>query len=257
MKTLIGMSALALVGVLLMSNGVYAGDCQHTRHLQRSVAMNNVDLIELIAGAGRLEVVGEKDRDNVEIEAYLCASSEELLEGLDVTDQLSANTLKIETAYPNEGIWNSYQEMKIDLTVLVPEAAALDVTDSSGSAEIENVRQLTLVDSSGKIRIREIGGDVRVKDSSGGISIKGVAGDVDLTDSSGGIDVENVQGTVLVRADSSGSIDVGNVGKDVLVRRDSSGSIRVKNVAGDFTVEKDSSGGIHYKDVVGTVNLPK
>ena len=64
------------------------------------------------------------------------------------------------------------------------------------------------IDSSGDIRIAQVGGSVRIEQ-----------------DSSGGIRVEDVKGSVNVDSDSSGDIYAGRVGGDFTVSEDSSGSI--------------------------------
>lgn len=248
---------LIILGLTLWSYSALADDCKHSRELERSVAVKNVTLISIDAGAGSLEITGEQGRTEVGIKAYLCAPDAEALQRLDVSDAIQRDTLVIATVIPDGLSWGNNSGPRIDLTVLVPSSAKLAVTDSSGRAEVENVAELDMQDSSGQLKIRGITGNLKVHDSSGSMTLRQIGGTVEITDSSGSIKVDEVGGDVVVVSDSSGSIDITDVGHDVVVRRDSSGSIEVKNVGGDFTVEKDGSGSIDYKNVVGKVTLPK
>ncbi len=238
------------------SLAAWGSNCKHSRDVSREVPLGDARLLKVAAGAGTLKIVGE-ERDNISIDARLCSESKEQLEHMSVSDEVSGDTLEIETRF-SQGSFRkkSWQNAAIDLTLTVPNSIAMDVADSSGAAQLKGLLSLVMVDSSGELTIKNIAGDVDVTDSSGALTIKNVKGSVALTDSSGSIDVKNVVKDLLVRVDSSGGIEASNIGGDVLVKRDSSGSIEVADVAGDFRVAKDSSGGIRYDNVGGKVSLP-
>lgn len=238
------------------SIAAWGGDCKHSRDVNREVSLGDASLLKVVAGAGTLKIVGGK-RDSISIDARLCSDSKEQLEQMSVSDEMSGDTLEIETRFSQGGFRKkSWQSASINLTLTVPDSVAMDVSDSSGAAQLEGLLSLVMFDSSGELTIKDIAGDVDVTDSSGALTIKDVRGGVAVTDSSGAIDVKNVLNDLVVRVDSSGGIDAKNIGGDVLVKRDSSGAIDVTDVVGDFTVAKDTSGGIRYDNIGGKVSLP-
>ncbi|MFT7525619.1 MAG: DUF4097 and DUF4098 domain-containing protein YvlB [Arenicella sp.] len=248
-------SLLSIAVLGLMITAAHAGDCEHSRNLERSLELNSLNQLSVEAGAGILVIQGESGQKNITIKAKLCSSDKDILDEMDVVARLTDEKVQIVTRFPKSS-WLNNKSAHIDLSLVVPSSMSLEVKDSSGEANVSNVAALDMQDSSGRLEIEKIAGDLKVTDSSGELVIRGVGGDVELTDSSGGIYVKNIEGSLLIVADSSGEIEVKDVAKDVTIERDSSGSIEVKNVGGDFTVGRDSSGGIKHKNVAGKVKLP-
>lgn len=242
----------------LSTSLAFAGDCEYRRDINRNIEINGISKILVEAGAGSLEIKGESGRKDIQIQAELCASEEDVLAKMDVLSNVGSDQVRIETGFPNRSMFglDDYRA-RINLTVIVPTDAVLEVKDSSGEASVRNVAALKITDSSGSLAISEIAGNLDVQDSSGGLTIEKVGGEVQITDSSGGIYVSDIKQSLIVRTDSSGEIEAKRIGQDVLVMRDSSGSIDVKDVGGNFTVERDGSGGIRYKNVVGKVSIPE
>jgi hypothetical protein len=257
---LVGLAvASVLVSPFVISSPAFAwGDeCEYTRDIKRELSLSDSALLTVVAGAGKLEIVGDADRETVLIEAKLCAERESQLADMDVSSELKRDVTYIKTECAKGLLWGSDNDgASIDLTLHVPAAAKLDVTDSSGKASVVRAASLVMVDSSGELVIEDISGDVTAQDSSGSLRINRVNGNVSVSDSSGSIKVSYVAGDFTVEVDSSGSIDADYVKGNVLVRSDSSGSINVYKVGGDFAVLADSSGGIDHKDVAGKVSLP-
>lgn len=247
---------LSAVLVIPIQAHAWGGSCEYSKEISRSIDLGSIRSIDVNAGAGSLEINGKKALDVVEIRADLCSSNEDELSKLDVIDKFEDGNLMLRTFFPTTDGWNKSGQSRIDLTLIVPSAATLVVKDSSGDAEISNVAGLDLTDSSGGLEVEDIEGNLIITDSSGDIDIEDIAGDVTLTDSSGSIDVSDVKGSMIVLVDSSGSIEGSRIGKDMIVKADSSGSITADDVGGDFIVEQDGSGGIDYEDVVGEVRLP-
>lgn len=234
-----------------------AADCDNSREIARSVPLKGVQNLTIEAGAGTLAVRGEPGRTQLQIDARLCADTVEDLSIMDVSSKRSKTTLELKTEMPRRSGITRQHQASIDLVVRVPPQMLIDVTDSSGSAVVENVAQLTMLDSSGELEIVNITGNVTVVDSSGGLSLADIQGDVELTDSSGAITAQDIAGNLWIKVDSSGAINVKRVKKSVIIDQDSSGSIRAKSVGGDFIVRQDGSGGISYQDVAGQVQIPK
>ena len=248
---------VAGLAITVFAPAIFADNCEYERKIERSVDLKGAKQIAVEAGAGSLAIFGEQGRNDVMINAKLCAPEKEQLDKMDVLFRVNSDSAVFETHYAYETNKHHKYSASIDLELRVPSSSILDVADSSGAATVKNVQQLKMIDSSGELKIENIAGNLIVKDSSGEMTIKSIKGDVEVTDSSGGIYIKDVGQSVLIHADSSGCIEVKNVTKDVMVKRDSSGGIEVKDVGGDFTVEKDSSGGIRYKNVAGKVSLPQ
>ncbi|RBP53476.1 DUF4097 family beta strand repeat-containing protein [Arenicella xantha] len=252
------MKKLLIVGltVVFSSSAMAWGNCDETRKIDREIAVGAATKLNVRAGAGELEIKGEK-RDDIVIRARLCSEDADALAAMDVMSELLGDTVSIETKYPEKGLFGGNKSARIDLVLVVPEAMALKVADSSGDASVENVAALHITDSSGDLEIDKVAGDLWLTDSSGDIDIEDVLGNVELTDSSGDIEAEFISGNFVIDADSSGDIEISDARQDVLIKRDSSGSIEVNNVGGDFTVKADTSGGIKHAKVLGKVSLPR
>jgi hypothetical protein len=260
METIMNKSVKLLFSGLTLSlflNSAIAGDyCKYSREINKTMDLGAVSNLVVEAGAGELIIKGDASRDDILIEAKLCSSDKDLLGKMDVLSRIDGEKAQIRTKFPDKKLSNSFDSTSIDLELSVPASMSLEVDDSSGEARVLKVAELRMRDSSGRLDIESIAGNLSVQDSSGEMNIENVGGDVELTDSSGGIYVQEIKGNLRVIADSSGAIEAKDIGKDVIIERDSSGAIEVKNVGGDFTVEKDSSGGIKYRNVTGKVSLP-
>lgn len=229
------------------------GDCDVTDGREDSADAAGVETVEVVAGAGSLEIYGEAGLNEVRAEGTACARNQEALEKVLLTAKRTGSTVRVEVEIPSG--WS--QGGRLDLMVTVPEGLAVVVEDTSGSIKVAGVAALKLKDSSGDVDVKDVRGDVEMHDGSGSIDITQVAGSVVLEDGSGSIEVKDVTGNVTVKNDGAGSILIEGVERDVLIRRDGSGSIRVEDVGGDFTVEKDGSGGITHRGVSGRVQIPK
>lgn len=244
---------------LVLSAPLQAWDCKYSRTIDDTLDVSDAELIKIAAGAGELDIVGERGRNDVSIRGKVCVSKEEWLDEVSI-ESSSGKTSRIAVKLPDIDGWSitGNRYASVDLELVVPADIALNVQDSSGDLEIENVAAVTLKDSSGDIEIENVSGSVEIKDSSGDIEVRDIAGDLVIpSDSSGSIRGSDIEGSVLVENDSSGDIRFSNVGQDVTIRNDSSGDIEVKTVAGDFTVMHDGSGSIESSNVEGEVDIPK
>lgn len=199
----------------------HSGDCSYELDREVSISASAAAALRVDAGSGSLRIEGRRGLDEVQAVGRVCASHEEFLEDLRLTLERVGRDVVLSAHYPDSRRdWRVNRTARIDLTVLVPLGMDLDIDDSSGGIEIEDV-----------------------------------AGDVEIRDGSGGIDVRDVQGTVRLN-DGSGGIDVAEVEQDVIVEDDGSGSIEVRSVGGDLIVHDDGSGSIRHSDVQGRVEIP-
>jgi hypothetical protein len=241
---------LALAPVTALAWG---DDCNFRADRAGGVDATGVEKVVIRAGAGDIKVVGRGNAVRIEARGVACAAKQDLLDATKISVRREGNIVYVETDLPQEnGGWNFGNNgyAYIDLGVALPSSIPVDATDSSGDANFEDLKALTVQDSSGDLEISRIAGLADVNDSSGDVDIDH-AGSVRLRDSSGDLDVENVLGDVEVDNDSSGDIRIATVDGNVKVRQDSSGGIRVEDVKGSVDVESDSSGDIYAGRVKG------
>lgn len=244
---------------------------QVEREVEETIDASGASDITIVAQAGSLVIQGEST-STVTASGTIRSRSESGLDRAQLITKRDGDRVTVRVEIED----GRRDRTSLDLVVRVPNDVALDVVDSSGNAEIEGTAAVKVTDSSGDVRLTDVGGAVRVTDSSGNLTIDGIEGAVRLTDSSGDvrlagingvvridvdssgdIEIEGVNGNVGIGADSSGDIDVRDVEGSVTVGQDGSGSIRVRGISGDFTVRKDGSGNIRHQDVGGTVSIPE
>jgi DUF4097 and DUF4098 domain-containing protein YvlB len=265
---------LALVPATALAWG---NDCKFRADRAAGIEAAGVEKVVIRTGAGDMKVVGRGNAVRIEARGVACAAKQPLLDATQISVRREGNVVYVETALPQNDeswTWGNNEYAYIDIGIALPSSIPVEATDSSGDATFEDLKALTLQDSSGDLDIDRIAGLADVSDSSGDIEIGG-AGSVRLRDSSGDIDVDDVQGDVDVVLDSSGDIEIAKVKGNVRVEQDSSGGIRVEDVngnvtvdsdssgdiyagtvGGDFTVSEDSSGSIEHSSISGKINVP-
>jgi DUF4097 and DUF4098 domain-containing protein YvlB len=271
---------MALVAIVSSGLGpAFASDdgCKFRAERKAGIDAAGVTKIVLRTGAGDLNVNGRTNATGIEAHGTACAATQALVDQVQLTVRREGNVVYLETQMPQEqGLsWGKNSYANIDLNVALPDLIAVDAVDSSGDATFEDLKSLTLQDSSGDLDLTRIAGSVdvgdssgdleihgagsvRVRDSSGDVGIGDVKGDVDvLADSSGDIEIRQVEGSVQIEQDSSGGIRVEDVRGNVTVDSDSSGDIHAGRVRGDFTVKEDSSGSIGHEAIGGKISVPR
>ncbi len=246
--------ALTVVAVLLLAVPALADDCDHTAPREETVDASGVETVEIDASAGYLRVRGEEGGGQIRARGEACASSEKLLEGVQLIVKRSGDRVRIVADVPDSK-WGS-ASARLDLDVELPSGVEVKIDDSSGSIEVSDVAALEIEDGSGEIEVENVAGDLEIEDGSGEIEATGIGGEVRIEDGSGEIELRRV-GSVVIEEDGSGEIDIEQVRGDVLVRVDGSGSISVRDVDGDFTVRRDGSGSIRHVAVAGVVDVPE
>jgi hypothetical protein len=244
---------------LLFCASAQAWECKFQRELDQTLNVSDSELLAIAAGAGDLVINGVAGVDEVTISGKVCASREEWLNEsrieTDSGEQAEINVI-LPSTDGNWSMWGNHYAY-IDLELQVPEDLDLQIRDSSGDIEIEDVAAVDVKDSSGDIKIDRASGNLILADSSGDIRVTEIGGDITVvSDSSGDIRGKHIDGNVLVESDSSGDIRFSDVALDVIVERDSSGDITAESVGGDFKVLKDGSGDINSSDIKGTIDIP-
>jgi DUF4097 and DUF4098 domain-containing protein YvlB len=232
----------------------WGDECKFRADRAGGVDAKGIEKVVIRAGAGDMKVVGRSNAVRVEARGTACAGNQALLDATQISVRREGNVVHVETTLPqnNDGSWNWGKDeyAYIDIGIALPSSIPVEAIDSSGDATFEDLKALTLQDSSGDLELYRMDGLLDVSDSSGDIDIKS-AGSVRVRDSSGDIEIDEVRGDVEVVLDSSGDIEVANVDGSVKVTQDSSGGIRVEDVKGSVTVDSDSSGDIFAGRVKG------
>lgn len=237
---------------LLNACVIHVGADEPANVQNRQLQLNANNLQQLVAEteAGDLQIIGEKGREQIEVEARINFDKPEHLELTleakgDAAVLIARNKENVSFGYVNNA--------SVDLVVRVPERFALKLEDGSGDTRVEGLtgdvlvadgsgnlivsgaNQLNVEDGSGDVSISQIAGHATVDDGSGNLRISQIAGNLTLTDGSGDIEISQVQGTVRLE--------------------DGSGDIRVAQ-AGALTVEDDGSGELSYQQISGRISVP-
>jgi hypothetical protein len=246
----------ALLGLLLLPAGVSAqeDECRYTVRHRGSLDATGAANVEILARAGTLTVKPATGNALI-AEGKACASSQELLDQVQLRTQRHGDVLRVYAQMPGETQGMGLFYASLDLVISVPGDLPVDITDSSGAMTVDRVRLERIRDTSGAILARNVRGDFEIEDSSGEIRVEDAQGALRISDSSGAIVVHGAAG-VHILVDSSGDIDVERISGDVRIERDSSGDIRVTGVGGNVEVLDDGSGKVRVSDAKGTVRVP-
>jgi DUF4097 and DUF4098 domain-containing protein YvlB len=153
------------------------------------------------------------DREEVWVQALKSASSQELLDGLEVEIKASPSAVSIETDYPSsrgsgdEGHDHSKRgnHMKVEYTLTVPRSAVVDDVDLING-------NLLVVGVQGGVEAEAVNGNIVVRDGAGETSLSTVNGGIELyvdrLDSAEQVELETVNGTIDLYLASSVGADV-------------------------------------------------
>lgn len=248
--------AIALVSLCALPAAAdWFGECGEKADRRVSAQVAGVSRVVIIGRSGSLRVDGQAGVTDVRATGTACASEASFLEKIQLVSRRNGNQLEIEAVIPD---WSGFgfHSAGLDFKVVLPHDLPVVVRDGSGSARIEDLASVEVVDGSGSLEISRIAGDVDVRDGSGSISIRDIGGDVRLVDGSGSVDIGDVRGSVLIADDGSGGIDIRGVKRNVIIDDHGSGGVEVSDIGGDFTVKQRGSGGIDYERVAGRVSVP-
>ncbi len=225
-----------------------SADIQH-----RQLQLNANNLQQLIANteAGDLQIIGEKGREQIEVEARVNFDKPEQLE---LTLEAKGNAAVLIARNKENVSFGYVDNASVDLVVRVPERFALKLEDGSGDTQIEGLTgDLLIQDGSGNLQVSG-GRQVSIEDGSGNLSLTQTTGNVSIDDGSGDIRVSQIAGT-LTLTDGSGDVEINQVQGTVTIE-DGSGDIRVAQ-AGGLTIDDAGSGDLSYQQISGRISVPE
>ena len=128
------------------------------------------------------------------------------------------------------GVWNFSFSARLDIHV--PTELALDVKNSFGDVSVRGVSgKHDIRNESGKVRIENCGGDLRLRTSFASAEVVDFKGPVDVNNSSGEVDLKNISGRAEVR-NSFKTVTFNRIGGPLTVTSESS-DVLGSDVAGD------------------------
>lgn len=270
-----------IVFILMLISALTLFASEQIRQEKRTLDGDGIKRLDIECGAGFLKVNGEKELEQILLDAEIIVQGVDedrmdafLEKHLDLRLEKHGSTAKLVARIRSgSGFFSRFlssENALVNLTVRVPEAMDLDVSDGSGSIEIRNISgEMDITDGSGSLTIGNIQGNIEVDDGSGSLSIDRVSGDLDINDGSGDvnisdisgdIDVDDGSGSLILRSivgnividDGSGEIEVTEINGDVRLS-DGSGSIHIRDVTQDVTILDDGSGSVEISNVKGRV----
>jgi len=207
-----------------------------------------------------------------------CASTQDLLSQLSVTQQKVGDKLVVTLKRENQGLnfnfsGNTYAYL--DLTGSLPDNILVQLKVGSGDASLSGAQSMSADVGSGEVVARDISGlataavgsgDIELHNvgsayvlsiGSGDVKINGVRADARVGSiGSGDLELTAVQGNVRVESIGSGDVDVRDARGAVNLGSLGSGDFSVRGAA-SLKVDHVGSGSVNHTGVSGTVDLPK
>lgn len=229
---------------------VGANEPAHIQNRQLQLNANNLQQLVAETEAGDLHIIGEKGREQIEVEARVNFDN---IDQLELTLEAKGNAAVLIARNKEQVSFGYVDNASVDLVVRVPERFALKLEDGSGDTRVEGLTgDLLIADGSGNLQVSG-GRQVTIEDGSGNLSLAQTSGNVSIDDGSGDISASQIGGT-LTLTDGSGDVEISQVQGTVTIE-DGSGDIRVAQ-AGGLTVDDDGSGELSYQQISGRITVP-
>lgn len=176
---------------------------------------------------------------------------QDILKRLITVSGQGTKELKIATDIPRSLSNWGRAEYPIDFEVVVPAGVKLRLHDTSGKIELVGMQgDVEIDDGSGTLSAWELGGALRIRKQSGDIRVEDVRGATVINSHSGQTHLARL--TALTVEDSDGNLEVSDVASARIHNR--GGNLRVERVQGDVEID-DDSGEIVVADVAGAVQI--
>lgn len=266
-----------LFALTLLPAGAFAAE-QHCKFSQPQAL--DLDL------AGAKAVVFEVNSHDLRLQASpgakgalggrACASTQDLLSQLSVTQQKVGDKLVVKLERNNHGLNINLGDTYayLDITGTLPDTLMVQLKVGSGDASLTGARTMSADVGSGDVSARGIKEAVTATVNSGDLELDDIgslhllslgSGDVKATRlrgparvgtvGSGDLELRNVEGAVSVESIGSGDVDVRDVRGAVTLGSVGSGDFEVRNAA-SLSVQRVGSGDVRHSGVSGAVSLP-
>ncbi|MBQ4834048.1 hypothetical protein J8L70_12415 [Pseudoalteromonas sp. MMG010] len=219
---------------------------------QLSLPSQNIAYLNVLAGAGSLEIKGSNTATSIDIDATIYTA--DIDDEYELTLEQHNNQAKLVAQNKNQTGMRIYsgQSPHIDVIVTLPRHLKLDINDGSGDVIITAMQNdINIEDGSGSLTI-DSAKNLTIDDGSGDISLENIMANLEITDGSGSLYISNVTGNTVIE-DGSGDMDVRNVSGTLDVE-DGSGEITISHITGAVTVD-DNSGSLLIEHISSTVTI--
>ena len=206
-----------------------------------------------------------------------CASSQELLDQLSLSQRKVGDKLVVTLERRNQGlnINMGHTYAYLDLTGSLPDDVLVQLKVGSGDASLAGAQTMSADVGSGDVSARDIkglataavgSGDVEFHNigslyllsvGSGDAKANGVRGNARVGSvGSGDVELQGVQGAVTIESIGSGDVDVRDSRGAVSLGSLGSGDLDVRGAA-SLKVDRLGSGSVNHSGISGSVDLPK
>ncbi|NID17063.1 GIN domain-containing protein [Luteibacter yeojuensis] len=250
-----------LASLLLLPAAAMADNTQCKFHADRNLDLDlrGVHAVRFVTNSYDLLVSGGASAGKGTVRGKACASDQETVDNLVVTQQRDGDTLVVELKDQREHGWfsgwgNRYADLKVEATI--PADVPVKIHVGSGDAKVRNVASLDAAVGSGDLEAHDIKGEVRGTVGSGDFKLEDT-GAVEIDSVGSGDFGAKRAARVRIGTVGSGDATVANVQGNVQVGTIGSGDLDVNDVRGDLTVRTVGSGDVHHHGIAGKVDIPR
>lgn len=248
----------SLLALFLMfpAAAMASGDrCDFHAERRFDLDLSGVRQIRFTTGAYELEVAG--NASNARVESKACASDQDTLDGLVVTQRKDGDVLTVALGDDSRhwGRGSRYSELKVSANV--PAGMPVRIEVGSGTARVRHVASLDSMVGSGQLQGDDIKGAVKTKVASGSARLGDIGPLTVDSVASGELRVRQIGGDATLGPVASGSLQVSGVSGSVTARGVASGSLDVRDVKGGLSVARKGSGEVAYSAIGGKVDVPE
>lgn len=264
----------------LLPAAAFAGDaCRFEAPRNLDLDLDGVETLVVDLGRHDLRLAATPSGKGT-VRGKACATNEDLLPHLDITQHREGSRLVLTAAHVAEKhnvfvLFGSHYEY-LTLDVEIPESLPVELQVGSGDARVDGVARLALTIGSGDVVANGVKGELEARIGSGDLEAIGVgslrlrslgsgdavveriAGDARVGSvGSGDLELRKVEGNVEIGSVGSGDVYVREVRGSVDVDSLGSGELDARDVGGDFTLHSKGSGEVEASGVAGTTSLPR
>ncbi|MHB2150721.1 DUF4097 family beta strand repeat-containing protein [Calditrichota bacterium LG25] len=266
-----------IIGFFLILIFTFPSTAKDNRQKTLTLSARGVEKLSIQCEEGFLKIVGQPDASEIQVIAELLPQNttwKEVQKVVKLQLRREGKKVVLISKIYEDGFFSWLFEqpnLRINLTVTVPQTINLDISDGSGFIDLKNIQgNIDLKDGSGDIFLEDIQGPVRIHDGSGSISATSIAGNLKIDDGSGDIILEKIKGKIVIDDgsgdlqirladgalnidDTSGDVELSHITADIDIE-DTSGDISITNAEGYIKID-DSSGDLEISNVIGTVEI--
>ncbi len=289
MRRLIACSALLLLPLTTLAN-----DAPCAFGAPRTLQLDVGDAKKVVFEVNQFDLQLHAGKDAPQLSGRACASSEELLKQLSLSQQRRGDTLVVSLRQDGSRKWQGKQYAWMDIRGSVPDNVLVQLKVGAGDASISNAQAVSVdggagdvsvtgtrgsvhaavgagdlrIDGAGSVELLSLGaGDAHISKVTHDLNVNSVgAGDLEIRDvggnlrietvGAGDIDARQVRGNVTIGNVTVGDTELHDIGGNVVIGRHGVGDVDVSNVGGTFTVKRSGLGDVTHKGVRGAVSLP-